>query len=78
MNGIEKLYDGMINRSIDAKKIQCEVDQVLEKYILVELANQNNSGVTPPLLTAEKNLLFLASYPDCIEGILYSMPLLLK
>ena len=57
-------------------KIQYEVDQVLEKNILVESANQNKSSVTPPLFTAEKNLLLLASYPDCTEGILYSMPLL--
>ena len=68
----------MINQCIDAMKIQYEVDQVLEKNILVESANQNKSSVTPPLFTAEKNLLLLASYPDCTEGILYSMPLLLQ
>ena len=68
----------MIQRCADAMKIQYEVDHVLEKNILVESANQNKSSVAPPLFTAEKNLLLLASYPDCTEGILYSMPLLLK
>ena len=78
LNDVENLYDGMINQCIDAMKIQYEVDQVLEKNILVESANQNKSSVTPPLFTAEKNLLLLASYPDCTEGILYSMLLLLQ
>ena len=68
----------MIQRCADAMKIQYEADQVLEKNILVESGNQNKSSVTPPLFTAEKNLLLLSSYPDCTEGILYSMPLLLK
>ena len=78
LNDVENLYDGMINQCIDAMKIQYEVDQVLEKNILIESANQNNSSITPPLLTSEKNLLLLALYPDCTEGILYSMALLLQ
>ena len=45
---------------------------------MVESANQNKSSVTPPLFIAEKNLVLLASYPDCTEGILLSIALLLK
>lgn len=30
---------------------------------------------TPPLLVCEKQLLSLATYPKCTEGILYTMPL---
>ena len=78
LNDVENLYDGMINQCIDAMKIQYEVDQVLEKNILIESANQNNSSITPPLFTAEKNLLLLALYHDCTEGTLYSMALLLQ
>ena len=68
----------MINQCIDAMKIQYEIDQVLEKNILIESANQKNSSITPPLFTAEKNLLLLALYHDCPEGTLYSMALLLQ
>ena len=60
LNDVENLYDGMINQCIDAMKIQYEVDQVLEKNILIESANQNNSSITPPLFTAERSLLLLA------------------
>ena len=60
LNDVENLYDGMINQCIGAMKIQYEVDQVLEKNILIESANQNNSRITPPLFTAERSLLLLA------------------
>ena len=60
LNDVENLYDGMINQCTDAMKIQYEDDQVLEKNILIESANQNNSSITPPLFTAERSLLLLA------------------
>ena len=44
----------MMKRCIDAMKIQYEADQILEKIILVESANQNKSSIALLLFTAGK------------------------
>ena len=57
-------------------KLQSAVDDLLTQNIHIESADKSKSNITPQLFTGEKHLLSLSSYPDCTEGILYSMPLL--
>ena len=75
-NEIEILYDNIISKCDNAMKLQSSIDDILSPNIQTESSDKSKSNITPQLITGEKNLLLLSSYPDCTEGILYSMPLI--
>lgn len=71
-------YDNIISMCDDAMKLQSAIDDILVENIQTQSSDKSKSNITPQLITGEKNLLLLSSYPDCTEGILYTMPLLYK
>ena len=78
MENIEKFYP-LLSKCNDAIVVERSVQDILKASLFStsEVADAcSTSVVTPYLLTAEKNLLALSTYPDCTDGILYCLPLL--
>ena len=70
------MCDEVIGKCLDAMKLQQEIDQILEESLVIP--SNEKTSCTPHLLVGEKNLLSLASYPDCTQGVLYAIPLILQ
>ena len=78
MENIEKFYP-LLSKYNDAIVVERSVQDILKASLFSarEVADAcSTSVVTPYLLTAEKNLLALSTYPDYSDGILYCLPLL--
>ena len=59
-----------------AINIEAQVQEFM-KPNLCKRIQEGQSMDTPYLFTMEKNLLSLSSYPDCTDGILYAMPIVI-
>ena len=80
MENIEKFYP-LLSKCNDAIVVERSVQDILKASLFStsEVADAcSTSVVTPYLLTVEKHLLALSAYPDCIDGILYCVPLLFE
>ena len=78
MENIEKFHP-LLSKCNDAIVVERSVPDILKASLFSasEVADTcSTSAVTPYLLTAEKNLLALSTYPHCTYGILYCLPLL--
>ena len=78
MENIEKFHP-LLSKCNDAIVVERSVQDILKAslFLTSEVADAcSTSVVTPYLLTVEKNLLALSTYPDCTDGILYRLPLL--
>ena len=79
MENIEKFHP-LLSRSNGAIVVERIVQDTPKPSLIStsEVANAcSTSVVTPYLLTVETSLLALSTYPDCADGILYCLPLLL-
>ena len=77
MENTEKFYP-LLSTCSDAIVVERSVQDILKTSLFStsEVADAcSTSVVTPYLLTLEKNLLALSTYPDCTDGILYRLPL---
>ena len=52
--------------------------KLIMSSIFIEDISKTHSVGSPHLLVAEKQLLLLATYPYCTDGILYAMPLIVE
>ena len=78
MENIQKFHP-LLSKCNDAIVGERSVQGILKASLFStrEVADACSTSVaTPYLLTAEKHLLALSTYPDCTDGILYGLPLL--
>ena len=78
MENIEKFHPRS-SKCNDAIVVERSVQDIIKASLFStsEVADScSTSVVTPYLLTVEKNLLALSTYPVCTDGILYCLPLL--
>ena len=56
-----------------------QLENLFQQHVMsCILETETQTSGTPHLLVAEKLLLNLATYPNCTDGILYSIPLIFE
>lgn len=72
MQVLEK-FSVTLKKCSRAINIEAQLQELIKPMVCKKIKD-GQSMDTPYLFTMEKNLLSLSSYPDCTDGILYAMP----